>query len=299
MALARIQFDTNSEVKVRDSTSVFSGGFTPVNGDYSYESLLAKESVVSAGSSGIYHWVQGRDFTLVECSQEVSELESIGDVASHFYVTLLNLIPTLDHQNLVRFWNCIPHINYGDGDHEVYKRFCAGRLAGFQMADIADCQFPAASALGHKSQRLTTHMLLSGFDVEHHENPLQINAFEYPPQYGNSSPSFARATEVFTSNPKPMLFVSGTASIRGHETFYLGDVSAQTTLSIDNIEVLLKQANKVIDDIASLRVYIRDADDVSVVMAMVNDRMPKGSRSFLQADICRSDLLVEIECIAQ
>ena len=299
MALATIRFDTTGDVKVSEPTSVFSGGFAPVNCDYSYESLLEKERVISAGSSGMCHWVQGRDFTLVECSQEVSELESIGDVASQFYETLLNLIPRLDHQNLVRFWNCVPHINCGDGDLEVYKRFCAGRLAGFQMADIADYQFPAASALGHKSQRLTTHMLLSGFDVEHHENPLQINAFEYPPQYGKSSPSFARATQVFTSNQKSMLFVSGTASIRGHETLHLGDVSAQTTLSIDNIEVLLKQANKVTDDISSLRVYIRNADDVSVVMAMVNDRMPRGSRSFLHADICRSVLLVEIECIAQ
>ncbi len=101
-----------------------------------------------------------------------------------------------------------------------------------------------------------------------------------------------------------MLFVSGTASIVGHETLHAGDVVAQTRETLAKLEAVFAEANRVSRSgrrhrAASLKVYVRHPQDAARVRREVFAALgPAADAHFLRADICRHDLLVEIEAIA-
>ena len=52
-------------------------------------------------------------------------------------------------------------------------------------------------------------------------NPRQVNAYDYPSLYGPRSPSFARAS-LYRSDSATQLFISGTASVVGHQSQHKG-----------------------------------------------------------------------------
>ena len=61
------------------------------------------------------------------------------------------------------------------------------------------------------------------------ENPRQVSAYRYPPTYGpRVADLLARGAGRTSAAATIALFISGTASIVGHETVHQGDVRAQT-----------------------------------------------------------------------
>ncbi len=99
-----------------------------------------------------------------------------------------------------------------------------------------------------------------------------------------------------------MLFISGTASIVGHETYHVGNAAAQTRESLVNIEALLGEANRVAEAarfaLGSLayKVYVRHSSDLPIIQGQLAAALGSTAQIvYLKADICRQDLLVEIE----
>jgi len=199
----------------------------------------------------------------------------------------------------VRFWNYVPHINVGAGDQENYKTFCAGRLAAFRDFELDEAEFPAASAVGHYRDGITVYALTSAHTPRHHANPRQVDAFRYPRQYGASSPSFARATTLTIENaatPQRLCFISGTASILGHSSVHHNDLRLQLYTTNDNILYLLKETGFKRSQIQTLRVYVRQAQDHLECKRIIEELYPNTPAIYIHADICRSELLVELEC---
>jgi chorismate lyase/3-hydroxybenzoate synthase len=100
--------------------------------------------------------------------------------------------------------------------------------------------------------------------------------------------------------------VAGTASIRGELTVHVGDVDAQTIETLDNVDALLAAAElkrgqgDARGRLTSLRVYIVRPDDLAVVRDRIEERYGViEDIEFAQAELCRTDLLVEIEGIAE
>jgi chorismate lyase/3-hydroxybenzoate synthase len=112
---------------------------------------------------------------------------------------------------------------------------------------------------------------------------------------------FSRAC-VLRERAGTTLFVSGTASIVGHETIHQGNVSAQTRETLVNIDALLTEANRVVGckryslDALKFKVYVRHPSDLGQIERTLSETL-RGPASivYLQADVCREDLLVEIE----
>ena len=102
-----------------------------------------------------------------------------------------------------------------------------------------------------------------------------------------------------------MLFISGTASIVGHTTVHVGDVRRQTEESLLNIGTLrqlaAERAGEAFPAGALIyTVYVRHSADLAVVREVFEREVGAESSAardavYLQADICRADLLVEIE----
>jgi enamine deaminase RidA (YjgF/YER057c/UK114 family) len=139
------------------------------------------------------------------------------------------------------------------------------------------------------------------------ENPFQTAAFDYGAHYSPKSPKFARAMAVVVGDSATIL-VSGTASITASETQHPGDVEGQTWQTLDNIAALISAENlcrhglpgmgATLDDLVLVRVYVKRQEDYPTVRSVCACRLGELPAIFAVADVCRPDLLVEIEAIA-
>ncbi|MFC3533868.1 hypothetical protein ACFOLG_17010 [Vogesella facilis] len=221
--------------------------------------------------------------------------------AERAYRQLFALLQAEGFPHLWRVWNYVPRINEVEHGLERYRQFNIGRHEAFaDFARPVDSS-PAACALGVVDGPLSIAFLAARQAPRCIENPRQTSAFAYPRQYGPRSPTFTRAA-LASSGRHDILFISGTASIVGHGTVHLGDVVAQTRETMANIRVLLEQAQQLAPtagySLAGLdyRVYIRHAADYPTVRAALEQLIGPGIRAvYVQADVCRSDLLVEVE----
>lgn len=241
--------------------------------------------------------VQTEDWLLVAVWLSDKDCEEMAQATERAYATMLELAREAHMPHVVRSWNYLPHINRGDGDSETYKQFCAGRAAAYQEKGIAQADFASASALGTHSANAIFYQLSTPVRGQHFENPLQVSAYDYPRQYGPRSPTFARATACQLGENN-VLFISGTASVKGHQSVHIGEIHQQTQQTLANLDALLsdigtKLAARITPDF--LKVYIRHPSDFPLVRDLVEARFPQCEFVYVAADICRADLLVEID----
>jgi enamine deaminase RidA (YjgF/YER057c/UK114 family) len=231
--------------------------------------------------------------------KNASALQSATEQA---YREIFAVLDSVGYGHLLRVWNYLPEINADRGGTERYWQFNqARRDALIASGRAVTGNVPAACALGSASgSPVVIYFLASRSAPIAVENPRQTAAFQYPPKYG-PRPVFTRASVVREASAT-MLFISGTASIVGHETFHVGDAAAQTRESLVNIEALLGEANRVAGAARfalgsmAYKVYVRRSSDLPIVQAQLSSAIGSSARIvYLKADICRQDLLVEIE----
>jgi len=220
------------------------------------------------------------------------------------YRQLFEALSSLGFPHPLRIWNVLPEINGRTAEGERYWHFNGARQEAFigVRREIAG-NVPAASALGSPhAGPVTIYCIASARAPIALENPRQCSAWRYPPQYGPQSPTFARA--CIDSGPEQTLFVSGTASIVGFETAHAGDVRAQTHETLRNIRAVLGAANRRLGterfalDRLNYKVYLRRPGDLDLIERDLRRAIgPRARALFLKADICRPDLLVEIEAV--
>lgn len=211
-----------------------------------------------------------------------------------------------------RIWNVLPAINRDDDGLERYRRFCRARAEAFEAAYGPDfaTRLCAASAVGSADGGPAGDLLqvcvLAGREPGRQwENPLQVPAWRYPGHYGPRSPSFTRATSL-PSSQGSLLMLSGTASIRGHQTVHEEALDAQLEETLVNLAALVNQAaGRRLDDprwqgeLLSLKVYLRRRSDLDAVAESLAASLPGVPTLYLEADICRRELLLEIEGVAR
>jgi enamine deaminase RidA (YjgF/YER057c/UK114 family) len=227
---------------------------------------------------------------------------SIQRASQAAYTSIFDAIDRTGFTNLVRCWNYFPRINECEDGIERYRQFNIGRQDAFDGAHRTSlAKAPSACALGTPEGKLIVHFLASKLEPQAIENPRQVSAYHYPNQYGPRSPTFSRAT-LLTLPAAEALFISGTASIVGHASVHVGDVAAQAAETLRNLDAVVEQANlrahggRFSTASLCLRVFLRHANDREAVEAVLGETL--GNRAdvtWLQADICRADLLVEID----
>lgn len=172
--------------------------------------------------------------------------------------------------------------------------------------------YPASTGIGTSGRGLTVCCMALQTDRDDVrwlplENPRQTSAFDYSSRYSAKSPKFSRAMAVAIGD-YVTTWVSGTASILNSETVHPGDVEKQTEQTIDNIQRLISPENFAqhglpgsgaqLTDLAKLRVYVKRLEDYEKCREVCQRRFGALPTIYALADICRSDLLVEIEGVA-
>jgi chorismate lyase / 3-hydroxybenzoate synthase len=223
------------------------------------------------------------------------------------YQEIFAVLQETGHRHLIRIWNYLPEINRDAGGDERYRLFNSARQLAFRNSGRAIVgTVPAACALGSPAgSPISIYFLAARQQPKMIENPRQTSAYHYPPKFGRHSPIFSRAC-VLHESAGTNLFVSGTASIVGHETIHQGDVGAQTRETMANIIALLDETNRVVGparyslDGLKFKVYVRRPSDLRAIeVALSGSLRPSTPIVYLQADVCREDLLVEIEATGE
>jgi chorismate lyase / 3-hydroxybenzoate synthase len=218
----------------------------------------------------------------------------------------------------VRLWNFIPGILEPLDDlPQRYMAFNAGRYRACQEWGGGSGSFPtllaAASGVGHGGEQLLVHCLASPLYGTPVENPNQISSYHYSSRYGAFPPCFARATRVAMEGGRRMaLLVAGTASVRGEDSVHAGDFHAQAEQTLQNLSALVTAAMQGMDGaeadhgcrdplglFRSLRVYHPREEHRPAVRRLIQEWFPTVQEvELLRTDLCRSELLVEIEGVA-
>lgn len=120
-------------------------------------------------------------------------------------------------------------------------------------------------------------------------SPLQCPALDY-------GSSFSRAVEITEPGLRRVL-VSGTASIAADgTTAHVGDVCAQTDLTLDVVEAILRSSGMDWPDVTRAVAYFRRAEDSPVLEDRWSSRGgPDLPVIVTESVICRDELLFEIE----
>jgi chorismate lyase / 3-hydroxybenzoate synthase len=244
--------------------------------------------------------------SLPETASDTGTAAALHRATEQAYREIFAALDELAYPHLLRVWNYLPQINFVTHGVERYRQFNSARR-NVLIASGRDLtgNVPAACALGSVTgSPLVIYFLATRAAPTAVENPRQVSAYEYPPQYG-PKPAFSRAS-VLHQPSGAILFISGTASIVGHETVHAGDVAAQTRETLVNIEALLSEANRVYGaprfgmETLACKVYVRNSADLPLIQPQLRTALgPQSQVLYLQADICRQDLLVEIEAIGR
>jgi chorismate lyase/3-hydroxybenzoate synthase len=264
-------------------------------------------------SSGVFQQIQynhSSDLSLAQISIEMDSTTDIEVATRDAYRQILKFLEQHQHPWPLKIWHYFPSITAGDNDDEQYRLFCAGRAYAIGDNPVIMTAIPAATAIGSKADqpRLLIYFLAGEKPGKMVENPRQIPPSEYPRQYGIRSPLFSRGT-LIDSGKTHQFLISGTASIIGHQSLHEEDVRKQTRESLRNLTALisagrrlapvsLKNRQKFIKGGGVLRIYVKQQLDLDLVRDEVSKHpLGKLPAVYLQGDICRNELLVEIDGI--
>ena len=249
---------------------------------------------VTQGRSGDLRWSAGGGWLFAAIELDERTHGGPRDTAAAAYEQLCRFLATRSEHHVQRLWNYLGDINQGEGDGERYKQFCDGRATG--MDGFFAEGFPAATAIGHHAAEphLQVYLLACDQPGQRVENPRQVSAWRYPRQYGRTPPSFARA---MTLPAQDALAISGTAAVVGHASAHQDDLTAQLEETLLNLEALLASAGMAagFDTQAPLKAYVRHPTDAPLVRDFLQRRLPGVPVLLLHGDICRQELLVEID----
>lgn len=220
-------------------------------------------------------------------------------------------------RNLVRVWNFIPGLlEPVDDADQRYKVFNSGRFDAFRerFPDPAefDANIPTASGVGTANDDLEIHALASTARGVPIGNPRQVESYRYSPRFGTVPPCFARATAVDWPAPggSRRLLVGGTASVRGEETMFAGDLELQADETFVNLAAVIASGLGMNDSDFSdptlragllgrfrhVRTYYPACVDRRRIADIVARALPATVQVELaEADLCRGPLLIEIE----
>jgi chorismate lyase/3-hydroxybenzoate synthase len=273
-------------------------GLEPLTADETRFEVWRTRDAVTHGTDGAVRWASDGTYSIAIVEVDEASHGGIAEAARSAYANLIAWVRAGATPNLLRVWNYFDAINAGDNDDERYRQFCSGRAAGLGPAFAGN--YPAASAIGTRNGKnvLQVYALASRAPGAAVENPRQCSAWRYPRQYGPIAPGFARAMRAPTQFPQ--LYISGTAAVVGHESHHAGDIKAQLEETLTNLESLLQSAQsktvlgKGPGDV--LKVYVRRVYDAAWLQSALRSRLGNDiPLMLLQGDICRAELLLEID----
>ncbi len=262
---------------------------------------------------------------LMVCGVRGSVKDSIRKQSDDLFTKLGNILAKegFEVSDIFRQWNYIPKITAVDkDDYQHYQAFNDSRTEFYRKADWSEVGYPAATGIGMECGAVVVDVLAvkplnPSYRIIPIDNDLQLAAHVYSQEVligaegdkveGRSTPKFERAKVLGNAEEGYICFISGTAAIRGEGSMDSDDAATQTVQTMENIEHLISdhtcnkygiELSSKVREIHSARAYVKFAKDTVDIKRVVEDRWPKTSVVYLLGDVCREELLIEIEVVA-
>ncbi len=230
--------------------------------------------------------------------------------------TMFNNLAHFDfnYHHLLHSWFFIPQITGYSDQNERYQIFNKHRrklISKHSDPSGPGSFYPASTGIGSRSNAVWTSAVAfkSNTPIPAHmmDNERQVPAHQYPEHESIEAPLFSRGMCLLFEKSS-MNFVSGTASILNAKTVHENDIAGQTRQTIENIHNLLTQnaiehnlessSADVKESIKYATIYIKQEGDYPAVKDICCSYFGDIPMSYVKADICRDNLMVEIECIS-
>ena len=276
-----------------------------------YDSLLWKTTFLSDEDNGAVLFENGNCKVLIGNVQSNSHNDCKIN-SSNVFSSLSKIFNSFNFpvSSIVRQWNYLEDILGFDGQEQRYQEFNNARTT-FYGNSFEKNGYPAATGIGMNQGGIIIEFVAVQSDLCKSvpiNNPSQIAAHTYSEKVLEgegcvlkTTPKFERA-RYLEIHQKKLIFISGTASIVGEKTVGVGDPAQQTEVTISNIKQLYsKEILKNLSDeqinpkYGHARVYLKDRKDFKVIRRTFKSHFGNLPVVYIIADICRNDLLVEIE----
>jgi len=180
---------------------------------------------------------------------------------------------------------------------EWYDDFNAVRTQYFNETGIFDRMVPASTGIGAGNQ-YGSAIMMDVFAVKPKDDRLTVQEVVSPLQNPalDYKSSFSRAVEMVYPTHKNLL-ISGTASIDpSGETVHLDDPEKQIRLTMEVIKAILESRGMGWDDLFRGIAYFKDMDSLPIYERIAAElQIARFPLAISHADVCRDDLLFEIE----
>ena len=197
--------------------------------------------------------------------------------------------------NCIRTWLFVNDIdvNYGGVVRARNQVF-------FTQGLTTDTHFIASTGIGGRQQDGQVQTQMDNYAIAGVQ-PQQIRYLYAPTHLNRTSDygvSFERGTCVDYADRR-QVFISGTASINNKgQIEHPKNIEKQTRRMWENVEALLQEADCTFEHVGIMIVYLRDMADYRLVKELYDERFPNKPRIIVQAPVCRSGWLIEMECMA-
>jgi enamine deaminase RidA (YjgF/YER057c/UK114 family) len=277
-----------------------------------------------------YTVVNGPDFKEVYASGLTAE-EPPGNILERSKTAFEQMKNILENENMnfshvVRQWNYIENItgaaHLENGLKQNYQVFNDVRGLYYDTSEFIH-GYPAATGIGMNYGGVVLEFIAAestgAITVMPIQNSFQVDAHQYSDSVlvgeaikditRKSPPKFERAKLLSKKESNTyFIYISGTAAIRGEKTVGENDVEMQTKVTIENISNLVSPGNlerhgaRVCSEAhppSYFRVYVKKEADLPKVKKICTPFFKEAPGEYLISDICRDDLLVEIEAVVE
>ncbi len=218
--------------------------------------------------------------------------ESRGHQVTQTFMNMKRVLASIDmdYSNLARTWLFLDDIL------EWYGRFNEIRTEIFNKHKVFDGLVPASTGVGARnpdtaalcSNALAVQGLNESAKLRVVRSPLQSSALDY-------GSSFSRAVEIRTPDLNRLL-ISGTASIdaEGH-TLHCGNIRSQINQTMRVVNAILQSRSMNWGNVNRAIAYFKHGHDSSVFSTWLQEQQVSLPLVMTQCDVCRDNLLFEIE----
>lgn len=226
----------------------------------------------------------------------------------------------MDINTIVRQWNYIERItcvpDY-EGANQHYQDFNDARSHFYAQTEWKG-GYPAATGIGTSHGGIMVEvdavaLACRKCAVVALDNALQVAAHDYSQNVligvadkifrHKTTPKFERAKAVCSPASGLYVYISGTAAIRGEASLTDVGIEQQTVTTLENIEYLISRQNlrkhgikaEKTPGIQIFRVYLKSENLLEPARKIIDERYPHVPALYVLTDVCRDELLIEIE----
>ena len=212
--------------------------------------------------------------------------------------------------DIYRQWNYIQGITVLNDGSQNYQEFNDARSIFYNSCNWSN-GYPAATGIGTGAGGVMVELYaIKGEGITANspiDNPLQIAAHNYSQQVldgkavqqlgERTTPKFERARLLGNT-----IYISGTAAIKGENSNFSNNAVEQAAETMEIMDRLVATDNIPATNNGAqydlLRVYVKRECDIPAVSTYMEEHYPAVPKHYLVADVCRPELLIEIEGVA-